>query len=98
MIPKTDLVVLERINLRDRRVAMAAKDLQMALNVIGVVRWTCAVSNVQLVEQWNRDKNQVTDKMLDEHDMLSTPKSSWKHANDAARHVLFYTLKEKRKT
>lgn len=91
-----EVVVLERMNLRDPR-ARSTSNLQRGLDVIGCVRWLCSVHEVPLVEQWNRDKNQVSDDLLDEHGMLMRPKTRWRHANDAARHALYYETSLKRK-
>jgi hypothetical protein len=86
------VVVLEKMNLGDKRARKAIRDLQMGLNVIGFVRWFCWSHEILLVEQTNADKNQVTDDMLEELGLLLTPKKTWRHANDAARHMVFYDL------
>ena len=82
-----EVVVLERFNLYDKRTKANA---QHTLDVIGAVTYWCWKHEVQLVLQWNRDKNQVTDADLDARGMLAKPKSKWRHANDAARHYLYY--------
>jgi len=91
-----DEVVIERMNLRDRR-GKSTTNLQRGLDVIGCVRWICSVYAIPIAEQWNRDKNQVSDDLLDEHGMLKTPKTRWRHANDAARHALYRETTLKRK-
>lgn len=91
-----EVVVIERMNLREKRTAMAVNDIQIGLDVIGCVRYFCWCTDTVLYEQWNWDKNKVSDELLIEHGMLMTPKSKWRHANDAARHALFHMMQVKK--
>lgn len=86
-------VVMERFNLYDKR---SKANAGWALNVIGAVTYWCWDAAVPLTLQWNRDKNQVSDKMLEDKGMLIKPKHKWRHANDAARHYVYWQTRNGR--
>lgn len=86
-------VIVERFNLYDRR---SKANAGWALDVIGAVTYWCWSNDVPLALQWNRDKNQVPDKMLEDNGMLMRPKHQWRHANDAARHYLYWKTRNGR--
>lgn len=83
-------VIMERFNLYDRRTKANAG---WALDVIGAVTYWCWSHEVPLSLQWNRDKNKVPDKVLEEKGFLMKPKTKWRHANDAARHYVYWTVR-----
>ena len=80
-------VVMERFNLYDKRTKANAS---WALNVIGAVTYWCWDTSVPLTLQWNRDKNKVPDTVLEREGLLMKPKTKWRHANDAARHYVYW--------
>lgn len=92
-----DVVIIERMNIRDKRIKVASESVQMGLNIIGVTRYFCMLYDIPLIEQWNADKNKVSDAALEAEGMLLKPKTKWRHANDAARHAYFYMQKLKKK-
>jgi hypothetical protein len=96
-VNKLDVVIIERMNIRDKRIKVASENVQMGLNIIGVTRYFCMLYDVPLIEQWNADKNKVTNDALEAEGMLTKPRTKWRHANDAARHYYFYMQKLKRK-
>ena len=85
-------VIMERFNLYDKRTKANAG---WALDVIGAVTFWCWQHEIPLSLQWNRDKNKVTDTMLADAGMLKTPKKEWRHANDAARHYLYWRTRNR---
>lgn len=50
--------------------------------------------HVTIEYQFSRDKGRIRDETLEAYGLLIKPKTPWRHANDAARHLVHYALKE----
>jgi hypothetical protein len=61
------------------------------VEVIGVVKEWARQNNVEIVWQTPaQGKAFFTDNRLAALDLLKKPKTTWRHANDAMRHILWY--------
>lgn len=92
---QVDAVVMEDFNLTDRRITNGP-EMHATTECIGALKYVLlgAPYPILVYMRWNYQKNKVTDAMLDEHGMLRRPLREWRHANDAARHLLGWALKE----
>lgn len=85
-----ELIIVEQTNIYDKRAGMARKNLVPTIEVQGYIVMLAKLYGVPTKYQWNRDKNKVSDDLLEEHGILVRPKTKWRHANDAARHYLYH--------
>lgn len=89
-----DHVVMEAFNVFEKRTSLARKDIGWPLDIIGAVKYEAQVAGVPVSLRWNYQKNKVSDALLEERGWLAKPVHVMRHANDAARHVLGWSLKE----
>lgn len=87
--------VIERFNIKDSR-ASNGRDTTDTLDAIGVSHYFAQLRGAKVTFRTNDQKNRVPNALLDERGWLASPVHEWRHANDAARHVLGWSLKEGR--
>lgn len=88
-----DIIIIEKFNLYDKR---SKANAQWPLDIIGACKWEAHNREIDIALQWNRDKNQVTDQMLDDRGILTRPKHKGRHINDAARHYVYWATRNER--
>lgn len=82
---KPHLVIVERFEHRNNEFAKL-----VSLKYIGVVEETCTRQKLLLIEQGASEaKHFATNDKLEKLGLFIRPRTTWKHANDASRHVTY---------
>jgi len=82
-IQKPDRIICERFDNRDNEFAKI-----MAREYIGVVKLYCAITNCPVELPGSDRKEWTTNIKLSLLGILATPITTWRHANDASRHLV----------
>lgn len=95
MVDGLDTLILERFQLGGTR-SMKDEVLSPArINAILEFEVRQQLPRTSIIYQTTSDKAIATDARLEEYGLLVKPKTKWRHANDAMRHLLHYALKQR---